>query len=122
MQILRAVLFALMTCFLSFALKAQTNLTFGQAIALTYSTTSYYSPVYTVPSGKVWKIESAGASAGYIVIGNINGETLSMSIQNDPNYPATLPVWLPAGTTVIFSNNNTNSYKGFVSILEFNAP
>jgi hypothetical protein len=91
---------------------AQGNLQFNQV--LTYSGTSTASPNWTVPAGKVWKIETVNmvnftGSSTFIV----NNNTVLY------NMNSTLPIWLKPGDNCKFSmTSNINPW--FVSIIEFN--
>ena len=102
------------------AIRAQGNLQFNQVVLLTFDSnvSPYFSPLYTVPAGKVWKIESAGSSSS-IAVYELNGLRVSQTINtnNSTNAAANLPLWLPAATTMKFYNGG--SYVCFVSILEF---
>jgi hypothetical protein len=91
---------------------AQGNLQFNQVLLLDGNTNT---PTYTVPAGKVWKIESLTASSinGYLSL-TINGSPSAvLQVINGGN---NLPFWVPAGTVVGFYITNL----GKVSILEFN--
>lgn len=107
-----------------FFVNAQGNLQFNQV--LTYSGSLSYttniSPTYTVPSGKVWKIEyTTGNRDGlFLLINNIS----TISLTGNPNWGLTpLIFWLKANDFIkfIFETNNlalTSNY--FVSIIEYN--
>ena len=69
----------------------------------------------TVPTGKVWKIDSAPSEGGDIVI-NINGKEAILNFTSGPSY---LPLWLPEGT-IITEWVPTNIHSGWISIIEYN--
>ena len=105
--------------------KAQGNLQFNQALHL--EITCCTASTFTVPVGKVWKIE------GSMAYNNINPTRIT-AINGNPmeayltgytylNYgilPIPLPYWLPANTQVSFNTGSGVGQKGYVSIIEFN--
>ncbi|MCX6191512.1 MAG: hypothetical protein NT109_04445 [Flavobacteriia bacterium] len=116
----------LFSCLLfSLSFKAQGNLQFNQVLNL--EITCCTASTFTVPVGKVWKIESSMAY-------NNNSPTRITAINGNPmdayltgytylNYgilPITLPYWLPTNTQVSFSTGSGIGQKGYVSIIEFN--
>jgi hypothetical protein len=116
----------LFSCLLfSLSFKAQGNLQFNQVLNL--EITCCTASAFTVPVGKVWKIESSMAY-------NNNSPTRITAINGNPmeayltgytylNYgilPITLPYWLPMNTQVSFSTGSGIGQKGYVSIIEFN--
>jgi hypothetical protein len=105
-----ALLIAILLTCLSF--RAQGNLQFNQVLVLDGNQNT---PTYTVPAGKVWKVESATISSGsgYLAL-TINGS--SASIVSYANGGNNLPFWVPGGTLIGFYIYQT----GKVSILEFN--
>jgi hypothetical protein len=123
----------------------QGNLQFNQVITQNYSITgnSYNSisnsnTSLTVPSGKVWKIESIiynGYSNSNYYAPNcflmINGSNVlfekGTSSSNDSGGTINKqPIWLKAGNQIGFSMRNTcnpsclQSVEGLISIIEFN--
>ncbi len=105
--------------------KAQGNLQFNQVLHL--EITCCTASTFTVPVGKVWKIESSMAyNNNYPTrITAINGNPMEAYLTGYTylNYgvlPIPLPYWLPTNTQVSFSTGNTIGYKGYVSIIEFN--
>ena len=109
----------------SFSFKAQGNLQFNQVLNL--EITCCTASAFTVPVGKVWKIEGSMAySNNYPTrITAINGNPMEAYLTGYTylNYgilPITLPYWLPMNTQVSFNTGNTIGYKGYVSIIEFN--
>ena len=116
----------LFSCLLiSLSFKAQGNLQFNQVLNL--EITCCTASTFTVPVGKVWKIESSMAyNNNYPTrISAINGNPMEAYLTGytQINYgilPITLPYWLPANTQVSFNTGNTIGYKGYVSIIEFN--
>ena len=105
--------------------KAQGNLQFNQALHL--EITCCTASTFTVPVGKVWKIEGSMAY-------NNNSPTRITAINGNPmeayltgytylNYgilPIPLPYWLPMNTQVSFNTGSGVGQKGYVSIIEFN--
>ena len=116
----------LFSCLLfSLSFKAQGNLQFNQVLNL--EITCCTASAFTVPVGKVWKIEGSMAySNNYPTrITAINGNPMEAYLTGYTylNYgilPITLPYWLPMNTQVSFNTGNTIGYKGYVSIIEFN--
>ena len=116
----------LFSCLLfSLSFNAQGNLQFNQVLNL--EITCCTASTFTVPVGKVWKIEGSMAySNNYPTrITAINGNPMEAYLTGYTylNYgilPITLPYWLPANTQVSFNTGNTIGYKGYVSIIEFN--
>lgn len=132
-------------CFLSKNTSAQGNLQFNQVKFYELSVTQTVSGPYaenqqsiTVPSGKVWKIESA--FAGYYIASNNSTGLFGggrLFLDNRPIFDDYLgsgaaavtspimPIWLPAGTYTLAlksptSSSSTTQYLGSVSIIEFN--
>ena len=123
---------------------AQGNLQFNQVITQNYSisgqgaNTLYNSNTsLTVPTGKVWKIESIiyyGNSQSDTYAPNcilmINGSKVlfekGTSYRNDSGITLNQqPIWLKAGDQIGFSMRNTcancsQSVDGLISIIEFN--
>ena len=116
----------LFSCLLiSLSFKAQGNLQFNQVLHL--EITCCTASTFTVPVGKVWKIEGSMAySNNYPTrITAINGNPMEAYLTGYTylNYgilPITLPYWLPANTQVSFNTGSGLGQKGYVSIIEFN--
>ena len=118
---MKTFLFSLIL-FTSISLQAQGNLQFNQVLLLNNGTT------YTVPLGKVWKLESAVyntynisyASSAKLVINGATVELIPFSF-NDGNgtsrapITAVFPFWLPENTTV-----QPTQAISKVSAIEFN--
>jgi hypothetical protein len=103
-----------LTLIIQTASKAQGNLQFNQVLSYTGNVYNYgnysASPVWTVPSGKVWKIESY--TRDFLMINNIsiNGNTITGN-----------NIWLKSGD--ILQCNPTSYSTGYnylFSIIEFN--
>jgi len=110
----------------SVSFKAQGNLQFNQPILIT-------NVLSTVPAGKVWKIESFTPSSIYqthngnpsafqITINGDNrivGMPAGVNINYSPGSHSavmhTLPIWLPAGATLIAGPG-----VAMISVIEFN--
>ena len=115
-------------------LQAQTNNLYFNQVILVGATTM------TVPAGKVWKVEgfmqggayyanrysvgtgcgSTYAFHGFYVNGVLYGLPYSLSFSGGSIYTAeaavsSLPLWLPAGTTL-----RTECTNDFLSVIEFN--
>ena len=113
---------------------AQGNLQFNQVVTYTGTGSgsfSYVSPSWTVPAGKVWKIESASPNLGNTAVSravNINAGAswgsfaLTTSSQETTKNPFT--IWLKAGDLVQLqaAGNccSTTSFSYAISIIEFN--
>ncbi len=120
----------LILCFLlANAVYSQNNLQFSKVIteSFTLPTAGYgagtqFSTLKTVPTGKVWKIESMGSGneqgSGFELNGirfTLYGGNQSYSILKQN------PIWLSAGTTLRFWNiDNYSSQSFYFSIIEFN--
>ncbi len=121
----RTLLIAIAMLGLVLATFAQGNLQFNDVKLFTWlNTTSspYASPVYTVPAGKVWKVEAAGTN-GAVTVYEINGQRTLQPISSNGGSAGgeNLPIWLPAGATIQFAGSYSSSGLGsYVSILEFN--
>jgi hypothetical protein len=105
--------------------KAQGNLQFNQALHL--EITCCTASTFTVPVGKVWKIEGSMAynNISPTRITAINGNPMEAYLTGYTylNYgilPIPLPYWLPANTQVSFNTGSGVGQKGYVSIIEFN--
>ena len=116
-------------------LKAQGNLQFNQV--LTYTGTgsgsfSYSSPAWTVPAGKVWKVESASPNVGNAAVTraiNVNagsswGSFALITSAGQETSINPFPIWLKAGDQVQLqaAGNccSTTNFSYVISILEFN--
>lgn len=111
---------------ISFFLKAQSNLQLNQVLTYNGALNSWStSPVYSVPNGKVWKIEAR--SQDYL---KINGSwytggsaTFTYKKGVSTGSQLSLPIWLKAGDNVYYEvgeDLGATSYQYFISILEFN--
>ena len=104
----------LVFCFLfsALGLKAQGNLQFNQVLSL--DANSAGNPV-TVPSGKVWKIESVAFSSNNAYF-QIRWGGVNYFVLNNSTPYANLPYWLPSNESIsLVANVNAK-----VSIIEFN--
>ena len=116
--------------FLCFSLQksfAQGNLQFNQVINYTFSlpTSNYgagmqFSSTYTVPAGKVWKIETMASNSESNTGYSLNGYRVPFYGNNAyAAYKGAL--WLKEGTQFqLWSNNISGSSEFIVSIIEFN--
>ncbi len=123
---MKKLLFA-MLLFIGFTGKAQGNLQFNQVLtfgglsnagALSSNLTNYLysSPPYTVPSGKVWKIENVNVSNANqnIVVNNLFVGPVPTGLNG------TSPLWLKAGDVIRLAQSTSTAYTHFFSIIEFN--
>jgi hypothetical protein len=90
---------------------AQSNLQFNQVLNLEITYNSALT--YTIPVGKVWKIEGGMAynPTSPTRITNINGNPMEAYItgyftQSYSVYPIPLPYWLPASTQITFNTGS----------------
>jgi hypothetical protein len=100
--------------------KAQGNLQFNQVIN---QVLVGLTPVnFTVPAGKVWKIEAVG-------VDNTNNPTthirnasnqILVTFYTSSSSQNPLPYWLSSGFTGNFFLSNSSTYRGCISIIEFN--
>lgn len=99
---------------------AQGNLQFNQVI--NYTLVGGTAQSFTVPAGKVWKIEAVAMD--YTNTPNIHMRTpanqIVASFFTSSSYNNPLPYWLPSGYTGNFYLSNSGTYRGSVSIIEFN--
>jgi hypothetical protein len=76
---------------------------------------TYSSPAYTVPSGKVWKIENVMSYNSIIMIVN---NLIAGSVGSGIGPISTL--WLKAGDVLRFANSSISTNSYFFSGIEFN--
>jgi|688.fasta_scaffold1678930_1 hypothetical protein len=112
----KLILILFVTLFSSWLMQAQGNLQFNQGLALTFVSGG---TSYTVPTGKIWKIESVGLTdfSSFFRM-TINGKQIVLRNSHTsygPQYES-LPYWVPGGLLVNFSGYS----DGVVSIIEFN--
>ena len=91
---------------------AQGNLQFNQVLNLDATSVG---TSYSVPAGKVWKIESVGLASNNAYF-QIQYSGMSFFILNNTIPYSNLPYWLPSGITVTFIGSSAAK----VSIIEFN--
>jgi len=105
---------------------AQGNLQFNRVITESFTIASadygagtQFSTLKTVPTGKVWKIESMGSESEQGSGFELNGIRFRFYLnQSYSNYKDN-PIWLSSGTTLRFWNNS-NVNNCYFSIIEFN--
>jgi hypothetical protein len=98
---------------------AQGNLQFNQVILFTVPQNT--TVTFTVPAGKVWKIESVGVGgtgSTSLLLRDASANTIAY-LYGSSN-PAQLPFWLPSAFSGSFQSTGTNPYRDVVSIIEFN--
>jgi hypothetical protein len=107
----------------SLNITAQGNLQFNQVLLL--SATTNNAAQWSVPVGKVWKIEALGAHSPYtyVYLNNQiafehNGPVSSTS-GGYYRHSASSPIWLPEGTILGHVSGSSSAYRWF-SIIEFN--
>ena len=111
--------------------KAQGNLQFNKV--LTFSGTvagGSNSELWTVPVGKVWKIESLPNPGTLFTSGtggnmtfNINGVAVIYLNNTNNSTQINLPIWLKENDNIRFSHTLASSsyyYNYYISIIEFN--
>ena len=107
---------------LSHTSTAQGNLQFNQVIVFTLDNST--PQAFTVPAGKVWKIQSAGSGyySSSVFMRDASGNILAMLYSSNVNYRVQFPFWLSSGYTGDFyrSGNTSSGPKATVSIIEFN--
>ena len=106
---------------------SQNNLQFSKVITESFtipqsgSSIPSNSELKTVPTGKVWKIESMGCTneqGGYY---EINGIRFVFYLNQYYSILKQNPIWLSAGTTLRFSGvTQYNSLSFYFSFIEFN--
>lgn len=116
------------------SLNAQGNLQFNQVVTYTGTGSgsfSYSSPTWTVPAGKVWKVESASpnvANAPVTRAINMNAGSswgsFALMTASQETTISPFPIWLKAGDQIQLqaAGNccSTTSFSYAISILEFN--
>ena len=106
---------------------AQGSLQFNQVVSHSGSATgswSYNSPSWTVPAGKVWKIEVASADLSGSVTQKIEIDAGGGFVGIRIDSFSRMPMWLKAGDQVrLHAARNccgTATFEYFLSIIEFN--
>jgi hypothetical protein len=121
--------FLILCLLLTSAAYSQNNLQFSKVITESFSIASgeygagiQFSTLKTVPTGKVWKIESMGCNTENYGNGfEINGIKNSFYTNQAYSPFKQGPLWLSAGTTFrLFNNSNQPQNSCYISILEFN--
>jgi hypothetical protein len=105
--------------------KAQGNLQFNQVISNAGSTatsnvgySTYNSIAYTVPTGKVWKLEYVfGMSSGWYL--TVNNKVIYYTNISGQPLEKQSPIWLKAGDILKLSSMY-NAYDFYFSGIEFN--
>lgn len=102
---------------------SQGNLQFNQVIFydIPYGTTQ----AFNVPAGKVWKVESVGASSSSCAVWLQNSAAQNIGYLfnvSASDYEPSFPIWFPSGHSGFFGYhlNNCIGAHAFVSIIEFN--
>ena len=140
-------LFFIFSFFFAFTLSAQGNLQFNQVLSPSISTSSTLFAntsqqlTVTIPTGKVWKIESAS----FVLLSGNEIYSLTMGGQQTTTNPyffmddhilgtyvnnfglvdPTFPIWLQSGTHILRICNNSgnnwpNNLRGTIRVIEFN--
>jgi len=122
--------------FCSKDLMSQNNLQFNKVQTFTgvLGNPPYFasssSPVWTVPPGKVWKIESMSVPGAEVIGGAVNGNYAGLyfflngvpiSKSNNGKQPP-LPIWLKENDQINFASYSSSDANAsyYISILEFN--
>lgn len=98
---------------------AQGNLQFNQVILFTVPLNT--TVAFSVPAGKVWKIESVGmggTSSSSLLLRDAGSNVITYFTGANNN--AALPFWLPSSFNGSFQSTGTNPYRDVISIIEFN--
>lgn len=109
--------------------KAQGNLQFNQVITTSRASAG---TVYTVPAGKVFKLESASANASSVVSGRLSSTGFEYSFQSNGSSLSSIllglasnntglwpfPVWLKEGDDITWTPGGTITV--YISGIEFN--
>lgn len=105
--------------------KAQGNLQFNQVLTLE-SAVNACTSCWTVPAGKVWKVESYSTNADNMGAFYVNGKELGYVISPafsttsvSPRYGTRFPFWLNAGHTLGYSGIGGSKNITFF-VIEFN--
>lgn len=118
-KFISALTIILCVTFLAHKAQAQGNLQFNQVVIITVPAGG--STNFTVPAGKVWKIESAGvggAGSTALYMRDATATTVAYFIGISNITP--FPFWLPESFSGSFVSGGTNPYKDVVTIIEFN--
>lgn len=115
----RLLLSILPFLFLGYFAQAQT-LEFSQVVLYDMANSTEYS--FTVPTGKVWKIESATSSyaSAFIYLRNSSSQNIGVLSYSSTHPKKVLPMWLPSGFSGKFYYQDSGSDRAVVSIIEFN--
>jgi len=117
------IAFAICIALTSFAFRsvAQNSLVFSRVVL--YDIPSSGTQAITVPSGKIWKIESIGMGASgsipAVFLKNAANQNIAFFASPFNTSSANYPYWLPTAFTGTLVNNNS-SYRCSVSITEYN--
>jgi hypothetical protein len=119
MKTLVAIIITLTVCL---GLRAQGNLQFNQVLYL--SNTTDNQTQWTVPAGKVWKIEALGVVSSTLTVYINNavafyyaGTYSNSSTSGYYRNADASPIWLPAGSIL---GHNCGCGNRWFSIIEFN--
>jgi hypothetical protein len=122
MRKLLSTLFLISVC----TITRSQNLAFSQVQTFTGElppTVNTPGPVYTVPAGKVWKIESLNSTVNQSLGFKLNNTFFHVT---PVSYSSQIvfPIWLKEGDTVqpfVVTNFPSVMYGYFISIIEFSA-
>ena len=107
--------------------KAQGNLQFNRAVylELVCNGSSFIDSTITVPTGKVWKVESGNVPGytAYLALGASSGSLAAnaqiVAYQNTYDIH-NFPIWLPTGTYHVQFFEGSTGQRAFISAIEFN--
>ncbi len=92
------------------------NLTPGITISCPQSVSySYVSPTFTVPAGKIWKIERIYYTQSFFFVNGCRAGDVAGFIGNTHD----IPIWLKGGETLVFATSTLTHYYS-INIVEFN--
>jgi hypothetical protein len=120
--------FMVLFFFVSFGVYGQGSLQFNQVLTLENSTNSCL-VCWSVPAGKVWKVNSISTNSDGVMSLYVNNRELgymmgSVFSTNSSSYwgnrwGVPFPFWLPGGASLGFSNAGSNRNTTFF-VIEFN--
>jgi hypothetical protein len=116
-KVLRFILISAITWLSVSKANSQGNLQFNQVLNLEFTGSSITS--YTVPAGKIWKLENVVlTSMNFYACMVYNGTTYYLRQHNTSSSSwDNFPFWIGSGKTVTFGGGCS---PGMISIIEFN--
>ncbi len=120
MRKILSILFLVSVC----SIARSQNLAFSQVLTYTGELPNAVNtpgPIYTVPSGKVWKIESLNSTVNQSLGFKLNNTFFPVT-PNTYSTPMIFPIWLKEGDTLqpfVVGASPPTMYGYFISIVEF---